>query len=187
MKFQETVLVAETQQLSGIDTFSEGSVFSPLTINENSITNQGSKFLIAQVKRFPGRVNGNPVPGSVNVKRFPDNAGVKKVSVSPAVLQNVTSAGDSFFLNFTKNELFNNPFTSTELGQIAVDTTNLLAKGFETTTDPITLTFDGETKSYNTLDEANAAVFEIISTTGLTDGPVVLNIYGVIVGYGIVP
>ena len=123
----------------------------------------------------------------MNVKRFPDNTGVKKVSVSPAVLENVTSAGDTFFLNFTKNELFNSPFTSTQLGEIAVDTTNLLAANFETTTDPITLTFDGETKSYNTLDEANAAMFEIISTTGLTDGPVVLNIYGVIVGYGIDP
>jgi len=187
MKFQETVLVAETQQLSGVDTFSEGSVFSPLTINNNRINNQGSTFLVAQVKRFPGRVNGNPVPGSVNVKRFPDNAGVKKVSVSPAVLQNVTSAGDTFFLNFTKNETFNNPFTSTQLGEIAVDTTNLLAANFETTTDPITLTFGGTTTNYATLAEANTAMFEIISTTGLTDGPVVLNIYGVIVGYGIVP
>lgn len=192
MKFQQTVLVAETQPLSGVDTFSEGSVFSPLTINENSITSQGSTFLVAQVKRFPGATitnGGVPirVPNAVNIKRFPDNAGVKKVSVSPAVLQNVTGAGDTFFLNFTKNETFNNPFTSSELGQIAFDTNNILAANFETTTDPITLTFDGETKSYNTLDEANAAMFEIISTTGLTDGPVVLNIYGVIVGYGIVP
>jgi hypothetical protein len=192
MKFQETVLASDTQQLSGVDTVSEGSVFSPLTINNNVINNQGSTFLIAQVKRFPGATitnGGVPirVPNAVNIKRFPDNAGVKKVFVSPVVLQNVTSAGDTFFLNFTKNTLFNNPFTPSELGQIAFDTNNLLAANFETTTDPITLTFKGETTNYATLDEANAAMFEIISTTGLNDGPVALNIYGVIVGYGIVP
>jgi hypothetical protein len=192
MKFQETILVAETKQLSGVDTVSEGRVFSPLTINENSITNQGSTFLIAQVKRFPGAAitsGGVPifVPGAVNIKRNPNNTGVSKVIVSPTVLQNVTSAGDVFILNFTKNTLFNNPFTSTDLGQIAVDTNNLLAANFETTTDPITLTFKGETTSYATLDEANAKMFEIISTTGLKDGPVRLNIFGVIVGYGIVP
>ncbi|MFM7437369.1 MAG: hypothetical protein ACKO2V_02015 [Snowella sp.] len=187
MKFQETVLAAETQQLSGVDTFSERSVFSPLRINNNPINNQGAKFLVAQVKRFPGFINGKPVPGSVTIKRFLDNTGVKKVFVSPAVLQNVTSAGDVFFLNFKKNTLFNNPFTSSDLGQIAVDTTNILAANFETTTDPITLTFDGITTSYETLAEANAAVFEIISTTGLNDGPVRLDVFGVIVGYGLAP
>jgi hypothetical protein len=127
------------------------------------------------------------VPGAVNIKRNPNNTGVQKVSVSPTVLQNVTSAGDVFILNFTKNTLFNNPFTPSDLGQIAVDTNNLLAANFETTTDPITLTFKGETTSYATLNEANDKMFEIISTTGLNDGPVRLNIFGVIVGYGIVP
>jgi len=189
MKFQETVLVAETQQLSGIDTFSEGSVFSPLTINENSITNQGSTFLIAQVKRFPGTANGQNVPGGVNVKRFPENTGVRKVSVSPTVLQNVKSAGDTFFLDFAKNTLFANPFTASELGQIAVDTNNILAANFETptATNVIILTFDGETFEFTTLNAANTKMFEIISTTGLTTGPVNLNIFGVLVGYGIDP
>ncbi len=192
MKFQETVLVAETQQLSGVDTFSEGSVFSPLTINNNGINNQGSTFLIAGVKSFPGTTitkGGVPtsVPNAANIKIFPGNTGVNKVFVSPAVLQNVTSAGDKFFVNFTKNTLFNNPFSSTQLGQIAVDTNNILAANFETTTDPITLTFDGETKSYGHLDEANDAMYPIIAGGGLTQGPVVLNIHGVIVEYGIVP
>lgn len=192
MKFQETVLVAETQQISGVDTVSERRIFSPLTINENSISNQGSTFLISQVKRFPGASitsGGIPtfVPGAVNVKRNPGNTGVRQVIVSPTVLQNVTSAGDVFILNFTKNTLFNNPFTSSDLGQIAVDTNNILAANFESTTDPITLTFGGTTTSYATLAEANAAMFEIISTTGLNDGPVRLNVFGVVVGYGIVP
>ncbi|MEB3123429.1 MAG: hypothetical protein VKL41_19670 [Snowella sp.] len=192
MKFQETVLVAGTQQLSGVDTFSEETVFSPLTINENSITNQGHTFLIAQAKRFPGAAitsGGRPifVPGAVNVKRNTGNTGVRQVIVSPTVLQNVTSAGDVFILNFTKNTLFNNPFTSSDLGQIAVDTTNILAANFEVTTDPITLTFGGTTTSYETLAEANAAVFEIISTTGLNDGPVLLDVFGVKIGYGIAP
>ena len=190
MKFQETVLVAETQQLSGVDAFSEGRVFSPLTINENSITNQGSTFLIAQAKRFPGAAitsGGVPifVPGAVNVKRNAGNTGVRQVIVSPTVLQNVTSAGDVFVLNFKKNTLFNNPFTPSDLGQIAVDTNNILAANLETTTDPITLTFKGTTESFATLDAANAKMFEIISTTGLNDGPVRLNIFGVVVGYGI--
>jgi hypothetical protein len=192
MKFQETVLVAETQQISGVGTVSERKIFSPLTINKNSINNQGATFLVAQVKRFPGAAitsGGIPifVPGAVNIKRNPNNTGVQKVSVSPTVLQNVTSAGDVFIVNFTKNTLFNNPFTPSDLGQIAVDTNNLLAANFETTTDPITLTFKGETTSYATLNEANDKMFEIISTTGLNDGPVRLNIFGVIVGYGIVP
>jgi hypothetical protein len=52
MKFKETILAAETQQLSEMDTFSEGSIFSPLTINNNPINNQGAKFLVAQVKRY---------------------------------------------------------------------------------------------------------------------------------------
>jgi hypothetical protein len=193
MKFQETVLVAETQQLSGVDTASEGRVFSPLKINEDSITNQESTFLVAQAKRFPGAAitsGGVPifVPGAVNVKRNASNTGVRQVIVSPTVLQNVTSAGDVFILNFTKNKLFNNPFTSSDLGQIAVDTTNTIAANFdfEITTD-IILTFGGENFTYDTLDQANAAMFEIISTTGLKDGSVRLNISGVIVGYGIVP
>lgn len=192
MKFQETILVAERQQLSGMDTVSEGRFFSPLTINKNSINNQGATFFVAQVKRFPGATINNGgvptfVPGAVNIKRFPGNTGVQQVIVSPTVLQNVTSAGDSFILNFTKNTLFNNPFTPSELGKIAVDTNNILAANFETSTDPITLTFGGTTTSYATLDAANAKMLEIISTTGLTDGPVRLNIYGVVVGYGIAP
>jgi hypothetical protein len=86
------------------------------------------------------------VPNAVNIKRFPDNAGVKKVSVSPAVLQNVTEVEIPFF-NFTKNETFNNPFTSSELGQIAFDTNNILAANFvKPRPDSITLTFDGETQ-----------------------------------------
>ncbi len=186
MKFQQTVLVAETQQLSGVDTFSEETVFSPLTINENSITNQGPTFLIAQAKRFPGFVNGGPVPvpGAVDVKRNPGNTGVRKVFVSPTILQNLTNVGDSFLLNFTKNALFNNPFTSSDLAQIAVNTNNQLVAGaLWETIDKLTVTFAGTTTRYETLTEANAAVFEIISTTGLNDGPVNLNLFGVEVIY----
>jgi len=184
-KFQETVLVAETQQLSGVDTFSEGGVFLPLTIDKNSIHNQGTTFLVAQIKRFPGAVNGNKVPNAVNIKRFPENTGVKKVFVSPTVLQKLTSVGDKFLLDFTKNETFNNPFTSTDLGQIAVDTNNQLVAGaLWETIDVLTLTFDGKTTSFETLDALNAAMYDIIADP-LTKGTVELNILGVIVEYGI--
>jgi hypothetical protein len=179
MKFQETVLVAETQQLSGVDTFSEGSVFSPLTINNNRTNNQGAKFLVAQVKKaFPGVTitNGGlpvSVPNTLTTKSFPDNIGVKKVFASPAVLQKVTSAGEKFVLNTA--------FTSTQLDEIAVDTNNqLMAGALGETIDELTLTFDGTKTSSNSLEGLNDATYTIIADTDSTKETVKLNIYEVI-------
>jgi hypothetical protein len=183
MKFQETVLVAETQQLSGVDTFSEGRVFSPLTINEDSVTNQESTFVLAQAKRFPGSINGKPVPDAVNVKRSPTGA-ISKVTVSQEVLSNFTSAGDSFFLEFTNNTLFKDPFTVAQLGQIAFDTNNLLVPNLETTTDPIFLTYDGNTLTFETFDAANAAMASLIALTNFANGDIFLSINGASIGYG---
>jgi hypothetical protein len=192
--FQETVLTAEKLHLAELNTSTERSVFTLPVIDKNSINNQRATFLISQVavKRFPGAAITNSggavvVPNAVNVKRSSTNQGVSKVVVSKAVIRNVTTAGDSFFLNFNKNDSFNNPFTSPELAQIATDTNNTLAANFETTTDPITVTFQGTTESFKTLEAANIKMSEIISTNGLEKGPVRLNIYGVIVGYGIIP
>ena len=194
LKFQETVLVSDTQQLSGVDTVSEVGVFSPLKIDNDRINNQGATFFLAQVKRFPGATVTSPggvpvrVPSAVNVKRFPGNTGVRQVVVSNQVLSSITAAGSSFVLNFTKNTLFNNPFSSPDLGQIAFDTNISLVANLETTTDPITLTFDGTTTTYQSFDAANLAMYAIIANAGLTEGgPVLLNVYGVNIGYGILP
>lgn len=181
MKFQETVLFAETQQLSGVDTASEGRVFSPLTINEDSVANQESTFFVAQAKRFPGTVNGNKVPDAVNVKRSPTGA-ITKVTVSQEVLNKFTSSGDSFFLDFSKNEFFN--FTVAQLGEIAFDTNNLLVPNLETTTDPITLTYDGNTQDFETFGAANAAMASLIALTNFANGDIILNINGASIGYG---
>jgi hypothetical protein len=183
VKFQETVLVAEAKQFSGVDTVSEGNFFSPLTINEGSVTNQESTFLIAQAKRFPGSINGRPVPDAVNVKRSPTGS-ISRVSVSKDVLQSFTSAGDSFFLNFKKNELFNNPFTPGQLGEIAFDTNNLLVPNLATTTDPITLTYDGNTLNFETFGAANTAMASLIALTNFANGDIFLSIYGATIGYG---
>lgn len=184
---QETLLTAEKQYISELDTIS----FKV----DNNLNNQGNTFLISQaqppVKRFPGATINTPsgvvpVPNAVIIKRGPDNSGVSKVIVSPTILQNVTSAGDKLVVNFAKNTLFNNPFSSQDLGTIATSTNTILAAGLEVTTDPITVTFKDQTNNYANLDEANAALYNIIADTGLTDGPVILNIYGVTVVYGIV-
>ena len=192
MKFQETVLVAETQQLSGVDTLSEVGVFSPLKINNDRINNQGATFYLAQVKRFPGGTitssGGVPVriPDALNVKRFSGNTGVRQVILSNQVIQNLTAVGQTFVLNFTKNAFFNDPFSSPDLGQIAVDTNNQLVAGaLWETIDELTLTFDGETTSFNSLDDLNNAMYKIIAEGGLSNGPVALNVYGVNVVYGI--
>jgi hypothetical protein len=183
MKFQETVLVAETQQLSGVDTVSEGRVFSPLTINENSVANQESTFVLAQAKRFPGAINGKPVPDAVNVKRSPTGA-ITKVTVSQEVLRNFTSAGDSFFLSFTKNRLFNDPFAIAQLGKIAFDTNNILVPNLEVTTDPISLEYDGNIVTFETFDDANKAMASLIALTNFANGDIFLNINGAEIGYG---
>ena len=183
MKFQETVLVAKMQQLSGVDTFSEEIVFLPLTINKDSIHKQGATFVIAQAKRFPGFVNGKPVPGAVNVKRSPTGA-IVKVTISQEVLKNFTGAGDTFFLDFTKNKLFNDPFAVSELGQIAFDTNNLLVSNLETTTDPIFLTYDGNTLTFETFGAANTAMASLIALTNFANGDIFLNINGAEIGYG---
>ena len=185
-KPQETHLAAGKQYISELDTGS-------FKLN-NSFDKQGEVLLISQTpsgKRFPGATinsGGNPVvvPNALIIKRGPNNSGVSKVIVSPTVLQNVTAAGDKLVVNFTKNTLFNNPFTSQDLGTIATSTNTILAAGLEVTTDPITVTFKDQTNNYANLDEANAALYNIIADTGLTDGPVSLNIYGVTVVYGIV-
>jgi hypothetical protein len=183
MKFQETVLVADTQQLSGVDTVSEGRVFSPLTINEDNVTNQESTFVLAQAKRFPGAINGKPVPDAVNVKRSPTGA-ITKVTVSQEVLRNFTSAGDSFFLSFTKNTLFNDPFAIAQLGQIAFDTNNILVPNLEVTTAPISLEYDGDIVIFETFDDANKAMRSLIALTNFANGDIFLNIYGASIGYG---
>jgi hypothetical protein len=181
MKFQETVLVAEAQQLSGVDTVSEGRVFSPLTINEDSATNQESTFVIAGVKRFPGTVNGNKVPDAVNVKRSPTGA-ITKVTVSQEVLKKFTSAGDSFFLNFSKNEFFN--FTVAQLGEIAFDTNILLVNNLESTDDPIFLTYDGKTQTFGTFGAANTEMESLIALTNFANGNILLGINGATIEYG---
>ena len=183
MKFQETVLVAETQQLSGVDTVSEGRVFSSLTINEDSVTNQESTFLVAQAKRFPGAINGKPVPDAVNVKRSPTGT-ISKVTVSQEVLRNFTSAGDSFFLSFTKNKLFNDPFAIAQLGQIAFDTNNILVPNLETTTDPIFLEYDGNTLTFDNFGDANNSMRALIALTNFANGDIFLKINGASIGYG---
>jgi hypothetical protein len=194
LKFQETVLLSDIQQLSGVDTLSEVGVFSPLKINNDRINNQGATFYLAQVKRFPGGTitssGGVPVriPDALNVKRFSGNTGVRQVILSNQVIQNLTAVGQTFVLNFTKNAFFNNPFSSPDLGQIAVDTNNQLVAGaLWQTIDELALTFNGETTSFNSLDDLNNAMLGIISDTGLKNGPVLLNLYGVNVVYGILP
>jgi hypothetical protein len=183
MKFQETVLVAKTQQLSGVDTASEGIVFLPLTINKDSIHNQGAIFVIAQAKRFPGSVNGRPVPEAVNVKRSPTSP-ISTVTVSKEVLENFTSAGDSFFLNFTNNKLFKTPFTTAQLGQIAFDTNIILVGNLETTTDPIFLEYDGKTLTFETFGAANTAMSSLIALTDFAEGNILLGINGATIEYG---
>jgi hypothetical protein len=190
LKFQETVLLSDTQQLSGVDTLSEVGVFSPLKINNDRINNQGATFYLAQVKRFPGGTitsSGGvavPIPDALNVKRFSGNTGVRQVILSNQVIQNLTAVGDKFLLDFTKNTLFNSSFSSQDLGQIAVDTNNQLAAGaLWETIDKLTLTFDGTTTTFETLDALNAKMYDIISNPGLTEGSVKLNIFGVEVTY----
>jgi hypothetical protein len=183
VKFQETVLFAEAKQFSGVDTVSEGKFFSPLTINEGSVTNQESTFLIAQAKRFPGFVNGRPVPDAVNVKRSTSGA-ISKVIVSKDVLANFTSAGDSFFLNFTNNKSFKVPFTIAQLGQIAFDTNEILVPNLATTTDPIFLTYDGKTLTFETFGAANTAMESLIALTDFANGNILLGINGATIEYG---
>jgi len=184
MKFQETVLVAKMQQLSGVDTFSEEIVFLPLTINKDSIHKQGATFVIAQAKRFPGFVNGKPVPGAVNVKRSPTGA-IVKVTISQEVLKNFTGAGASFFLDFTKNKLFNDPFAVSQLGEIAFETNILLVENLGTITDdPIFLEYDGKTLTFETFGAANTAMASLIALTNFANGDIFLNINGAEIGYG---
>jgi len=182
MKFQETVLFAETQQLSGVDTVSEGIIFLPLTINKDSIHNQGATFVIAQAKRFPAFVNGKPV-GEVKVKRSPTGA-ISKVIVPKDVLANFTSAGDSFFLDFTNNKLFKTPFTVAQLGQMAFDSYITLVDNIETTTDTITLIYDGKTLYFETFGAANTAMASLIALTNFANGNIFLSINGASIGYG---
>ena len=184
MKFQETVLVAKTQQLSGVDTVSQRIVFLPLTINKNSTHNQGAIFVIAQVKRFPGSVNGKPVPNAVNVKRSQTGA-IVKVAVSQELLKKFTSSGDSFFLDFSKNELFN--FTVAQLGEIAFDTNEILVANLETTTDPIFLEYDGKTETFLTFAAANTAMASLIASTNFAKGNILLGINGATIEYGYKP
>ena len=187
INFQQTVFVAEKQQISGVDNSSETGIFFPINANKESINSDKRTFLIAGKKRFPGAIGTRGqtifVPQAVNVQR---ETGVTGVSLSKTVLENVTTAGDSFLLDFAKNDSFKQPFTSSELSTIATDTNNTLAANFATTTAPITVTFQGTTDSFSTLQTANIKMSEIISANGLAQGPVRLNIYGVIVGYEIV-
>lgn len=192
INFQQTVFVAEKQQVSGFDNSSETGVFSPININKQRINNNKGTFLIAGKKRFPGAIGTRGqtifVPQAVNVQREAGGTGVAGIFVSKTVLENVTTAGDSFLLDFAKNDNFNQPFTSPELSTIATDTNNILAANFQTTTAPITVTFQGDTQSFgNDLNAANTRMSQLITQTGLTQGPVSLNIYGVNVEYVILP
>jgi hypothetical protein len=186
MKSQNAVLIAEKQQVSGVNNSSETGIFSP-----SNIDNDNGTLLIAGGKKFPGVIGpaNNPifVPNAVTVKRGPNNSGISRVIVSKTVLKNVTSAGDSFFLNFENNDTFKNPFTSEELGEIAFDTNNILVPGLnEVPGFPITLTYDGRTKSFDTFGAANTAMESLIALTNLPKdkGYIVLSIYGVDIGYG---
>ena len=190
LKSQNAVLIAEKQQVSGVNNASETGVFSPTNLNKDGINNDNGTLLIAGGKKFPG-VIGRPntpsldVPNAVTVKRGPNNSGISKVIVSKTVLKNVTSAGDSFFLNFTDNDTFNNPFTSEELGQIAFDTNNILVPGLtEVPGYPITLSYDGRTTTFDTFGSANDSMRTLITLTDFANGDVFLSIYGVDIGYG---
>lgn len=190
LKSQNAVLIAEKQQVSGVNNASETGVFSPTNLNKDGIKNDNGTLLIAGGKKFPG-VIGRPntpsldVPNAVTVKRGPNNSGISKVIVSKTVLKNVTSAGDSFFLNFTDNDTFNNPFTSEELGQIAFDTNNILVPGLtEVPGYPITLSYDGRTTTFDTFGSANDSMRTLITLTDFANGDVFLSIYGVDIGYG---
>jgi hypothetical protein len=192
LKSQNAVLIAEKQQVSGVNNASETGVFSPTNLNKDGINNDNGTLLIAGGKKFPG-VIGRPntpsldVPNAVTVKRGPNNSGISKVIVSKTVLKNVTSAADFFFLNFENNDTFNNPFTSEDLGEIAFDTNNILVPGLkEVTGFPITLSYDGKTSTFDTFDAANTAMESFIALTNLPKekGYIVLSIYGVDIGYG---
>jgi len=190
LKFQNAVFVAEKQKISGVNNSSETGIFAPTNISKDRINNDNGTLLIAGGKKFPG-VIGRPntpsldVPNAVTVKRGPNNSGISKVIVSKTVLKNVTSAGDSFFLNFENNDTFNNPFTSEELGEIAFDTNNILVPNLEVVTGyPITLKYDGNTITFPNFGDANKTMRDLIALTNFANGDIFLSIYGVDIGYG---
>jgi hypothetical protein len=190
LKFQNAVFVAEKQKISVVNNSSETGIFAPTNISKDRINNDNGTLLIAGGKKFPGvigRPNTPPldVPNAVTVKKGPNNSGISRVIVSKTVLKNVTSAGDSFFLNFADNDTFNNPFTSEELGQIAFDTNNILVPGLnEVPGYPITLSYDGRTSTFDTFGSANDSMRTLIALTDFANGDIFLSIYGVDIGYG---